>query len=67
MKCDFKYLILCALVFLSQPALSANQPAMGEVLAASGPADWRPLDINNTLYVELPTGRVVIELSLIHI
>src|SRR5271163_4941444 len=63
MKCDFKYLILCALVFLSQPALSANQPAMGEVLAASSPADWRPLDINNTLYVELPSGRVVIELA----
>jgi peptidylprolyl isomerase len=36
---------------------------MGEVLAASSPADWRPLDINNTLYVELPAGRVVIELA----
>jgi peptidylprolyl isomerase len=63
MGCDFKYLIPCALVFLSQPALSANQPTMGEVLAASSPADWRPLDVNNTLYVELPTGRVVIELA----
>ena len=36
---------------------------MAEVLAASSPADWRPLDINNTLYVELPAGRVVIELA----
>ncbi len=36
---------------------------MGEVLTASSPADWRPLDPNNTLYVELPAGRVVIELS----
>ena len=36
---------------------------MQEVLAASSPADWRPLDPDNTLYVELPAGRVVIELA----
>ncbi|MHB8475418.1 MAG: peptidylprolyl isomerase [Steroidobacteraceae bacterium] len=36
---------------------------MPEVLAASKPADWRPLDPDNTLYVELPGGRVVIELA----
>jgi peptidylprolyl isomerase len=36
---------------------------MPEVLAASSPADWRPLDPENTLYVELPGGRVVIELA----
>jgi peptidylprolyl isomerase len=36
---------------------------MGEVLAASSPADWRALDPNNTLYVELAAGRVVIELA----
>ena len=63
MGCDFKYLIPCALVFLSQPAPAAKHPSMAEVLAASSPADWRPLDINNTLYVELPAGRVVIELA----
>ncbi|MBV9912931.1 MAG: peptidylprolyl isomerase [Sinobacteraceae bacterium] len=34
-----------------------------EVLAATTPADWRPLDPQNTLYVELPGGRVVIELD----
>ena len=61
MGCDFKYLIPCALVFLSQPAPAAKHPSMAEVLAASSPADWRPLDINNTLYVELPAGRVVID------
>jgi peptidylprolyl isomerase len=32
-------------------------------MAASSAADWRPLDAENTLYVELPTGRVVIELA----
>ena len=31
---------------------------MAEVLAAAQPADWRPLDPNNTLYVELPAGRI---------
>jgi peptidylprolyl isomerase len=36
---------------------------MPEVLAASSPADWRPLDAENTLYVELPSGRVIIELA----
>ena len=36
---------------------------MAQVLAASAPSDWRPLDPNNTLYVELPAGRVVIELA----
>ena len=36
---------------------------MAEVLAASTPADWRPLDPENTLYLQLATGRVVIELA----
>jgi peptidylprolyl isomerase len=36
---------------------------MGEILAASKPHDWRPVDPDNTLYLELPTGRVVIELA----
>ena len=36
---------------------------MADVLAASGPGDWRALDPENTLYVELASGRVVIELA----
>ena len=36
---------------------------MADVLAASKPADWRPLDPQNTLYLDLPKGRVVIELA----
>jgi len=34
-----------------------------QVLDASSPADWRPVDPQNTLYLELPTGRVIIELA----
>jgi peptidylprolyl isomerase len=36
---------------------------MSDVLAASKPADWHALDPENTLYLELPGGRVVMELS----
>jgi peptidylprolyl isomerase len=63
MSRNLKILISCALVILSQPAPAAEHPSMPEVLAASSPADWRPLDPENTLYVELPGGRVVIELA----
>ncbi len=38
-------------------------PTMADILATSKPGDWRPLDPENTMYVELPGGRVVIELA----
>ncbi|HEY3520645.1 MAG TPA: peptidylprolyl isomerase [Rhodanobacteraceae bacterium] len=38
-------------------------PTMQQVLDASKPSDWRPLDPANTLYMDLPRGRVVIELN----
>jgi len=34
-----------------------------EVLAASTPADWRAIDPQNTVYMDLPSGRVIIELA----
>lgn len=36
---------------------------MADVIAASTPADWRPLEPENTLYLQLAQGRVVIELA----
>jgi peptidylprolyl isomerase len=45
------------------PAGSKGAPTMQQVLDASKPSDWRPLDPNDTLYVDLPQGRVVIELA----
>lgn len=45
---------------------AAETPAprtMAEVLAASTAADWRVPDPENTLYLELDSGRVVIELA----
>jgi peptidylprolyl isomerase len=49
-------------------ACGADKPdakalTVAEVLASSKPSDWRPLDPENTIYLELPEGRVVIELA----
>ncbi len=38
-------------------------PTMGAVLAAAQPTDWMPLDQENTLYLDLPPGQVVIRLA----
>jgi peptidylprolyl isomerase len=47
------------------PAATATRKPFttAEVLAASMPSDWRALDPQNTLYMDLPAGRVVIELA----
>jgi cyclophilin family peptidyl-prolyl cis-trans isomerase len=47
----------------SAPAQSAQPPSLADILAHSPASDWRALDPENTLYMELPTGRVIIELS----
>lgn len=59
---NFSFLIVAALAFLAQ-AHAAPRPGMSQVLAGSKSSDWRPLDPENTLYMELPAGRVVIELA----
>jgi len=41
----------------------ATAPTTASVLAAATAADWRPLDPENTLYLELASGRVIIELA----
>jgi peptidylprolyl isomerase len=41
----------------------AKPPTSAEVLERSAPSDWRALDPENTLYLELATGRVVLELA----
>ena len=44
-------------------AASKHSRQMGDILAASPASDWRPLDAENTLYLQLAAGRVVIELA----
>ncbi len=61
--------LLCTAAFLGAAASAAppsqpshRAPTAAEVLAASTASDWRALDPQNTLYLELSSGRVVIEL-----
>jgi len=53
------------ILLLSAPILPAQSAGltMSDVLAASKPSDWRPLDPANTMYVDFAAGRVVIELA----
>ncbi|MBM3839410.1 MAG: peptidylprolyl isomerase [Verrucomicrobia bacterium] len=60
--------IYCVLSLLTAATMAADSPkhkarTMAEIVAASSPADWRALDPENTLYLELGSGRVVIELA----
>ena len=53
----------------AKPAAAKAAPAKpaykgyADIIAASPASDWRPLDPENTLYMELPAGRVVMELA----
>jgi peptidylprolyl isomerase len=43
---------------------AASQPlTTADIIAKSSPSDWRPLDPQRTLYLDLSTGRVIIELA----
>jgi len=61
--------LVCGLLCAATGPLPAAEPparkplTTAEVLAASAPADWRTPDPANTLYMELPAGRVIIELA----
>lgn len=59
--------IACGVLLAIAYTASAEAPppgrTMADVLAASKPADWRPLDPANMVYLELAAGRVVIELA----
>lgn len=63
----FFFVIVASALSLGSAGARAEAPpagrTMAEVLTAAVPTDWRPLDPENTLYVELEAGRVVIELA----
>lgn len=59
---------IALLAFALSAACTAAEPAkrpqtMQDILEASTSADWREPDPENTLYLELASGRVVIELA----
>ena len=39
------------------------KPTVADIVKVAAPSEWRALDPENTLYMELPGGRVVIELA----
>jgi len=45
------------------PPATGTTPSAADILASSPAADWRPLDPENTLYIDLPKGRVIVELA----
>lgn len=47
------------------PEAGAQGPvrSLGEILEQSPASDWRTVDPDNTVYMDLPAGRVIIELS----
>ncbi|HUS23456.1 MAG TPA: peptidylprolyl isomerase [Candidatus Binatia bacterium] len=59
--------VLLVPLLLAAAAPQARTPAKprtsAEILEASTPADWRTLDPAHTLYVELASGRVIVELA----
>tara|TARA_B110001454_G_scaffold219197_1_gene251429 strand:- start:19730 stop:20650 length:921 start_codon:yes stop_codon:yes gene_type:complete len=65
-----KWFIILASFFYICFAQSAAKPkeqpklrSMAEVIEQSAKSDWRPLNPENTVYMELNSGRVIIELA----
>ncbi len=53
--------IICVSPALADALEGVRSP--GEILEASSPSDWRQLDPENTLYIDLERGRVVVAFS----
>lgn len=55
--------LLCAAAVAAPPKAQPQKKTAAEILAASPAADWRALDPDNTLLMELASGQVIIELA----
>lgn len=55
--------LLAACASAEAPASDAPVRSLGEILEQSPASDWRAVDQNNLLYMQLPAGRVIIELA----
>lgn len=49
--------------FAADPQTPAKPKTTAEIIASAQPEDWRRLDPADTLYLDIPGGRVIIELS----
>jgi peptidylprolyl isomerase len=65
MKPSMLLLAMLGVASTSLPAASpsASSASPSDVLARSGASDWRLVDPENTLYMQLKSGRVVMELA----
>lgn len=57
---------LAALALITPTAFAAElppKPTVSDIVKESKPSDWRLLNPQNTLYMDLPAGRVVIEMA----
>ncbi|HWA63575.1 MAG TPA: peptidylprolyl isomerase [Caulobacteraceae bacterium] len=54
---------IMAAPLMAAAAEPAKTPSAAEILAASPASDWRPIDPADTVYLDLPAGRVIIELA----
>jgi cyclophilin family peptidyl-prolyl cis-trans isomerase len=65
-RTNYAALLLGATTLMAAAAAAAElppKPSVADVVKASKPGDWRPLDPDNTLYMESALGRVVIEMA----
>jgi peptidylprolyl isomerase len=58
-----KFWSLPAAFILLAGGAAAAAPTYGDLLGAARPGDWRDTDPANTLYLDIPGGRVVIEMA----
>lgn len=61
-----RLIALSLMALLAAPASAdplEGRKSGAEILAATTAEDWRPLDPENTLYIELASGRVIVALS----
>lgn len=63
MRLERIHAAVAGLALLAATAVAQEPPTSAEVLTRSQASDWRPLDPESTLYMELPSGRVVLELA----
>jgi cyclophilin family peptidyl-prolyl cis-trans isomerase len=66
-RTNYAALLLGATTLMAAAAAAAAElppkPSVADVVKSSKPGDWRPLDPDNTLYMESALGRVVIEMA----
>jgi len=60
---SFACLLACGTSFAIGPSDREKPPTTAQVLESAQPTDWRRPDPENTLYLDLPAGRVIIELA----